>query len=141
MKRIKGLAVIIVLALLALTLTACGKSQFGATETSEKRIVLTAEKADKDAFLTTGSLEVEDGEEIVVTPNLTDGSVKVELIAAPEEQSVDEIPEMDGVAAFIAEVSGTEGTSDTVSAGSYLLRATCVEKATGTVQVEVKPAA
>lgn len=141
MKKNNTLAVILVLALLTLTLTACGTSEFGVTENTEKRMTITAEKADKDAFFMTGSLEVADGEQIVITSHLTKGSVRVEIIGASEEQSIDELPEMDGEAIITANVSTTEGASGTVPAGSYMLKATCLETATGTVQIEVKPAA
>ena len=64
MKRIKTFAGIIALLLAALLLTACGKSEFGMSENTEKRMTITAENADKEDFFAVGSLEVEDGEQI-----------------------------------------------------------------------------
>ena len=140
MKKINYFAVMIIVLLSALVLTACGKSEFGVTENTGKRMTITAENADKDAFFMAGSLEVADGEQITIAANLEKGSIKVEIVAAPEEQSMDHFPEMDNDAVITADLSRTDGASGTVPAGSYLLRAACLEKATGTVQIEVKPA-
>ena len=129
-----------VLILLTILLTSCGKSEFGVTANTAKQMTITAEKADKNASFMVGTLEVTDGEQIVITSNLTKGSVKVEIIGAPAEQSIDKLPEMDGEAVFTADIKGTDSASGTVPAGMYLLRATCLEKATGTAQIEVKPA-
>ena len=140
MKRRNIFAVITLLVVLVLMLTACGKSEFGLSENTEKLMTITAEKADKDAFFLVGSLEVADGEQIEITSDLSKGTIRVEIIGAPAEQSIDEIPEMDGDATITADLSGTDGTSGTVPAGSYMLKATCLEKATGTIRIEVKPA-
>lgn len=140
MKRIKTLTGIIALLLAALLLTACGKSKFGMAENTAKRMTIAADNADKKDFFMVGSLEVEDGEQIVVTSNLKKGSIRVELVGTPAEQSIDQLPEMNGEATLTAELTGTDGVSGTVPAGSYLLRATCLEKASGTVEIEVQPA-
>lgn len=132
---------IILIALLALmmTLPACGKSEFGLSENTGKQMTIKAVNADKDTFFMSGSLEVADGEQIVITANLTKGSVRVEIVGAPEDQSMDELPQMDGEAVMTANLVRTEGASGTVPAGSYFLKATCLEKASGTILVEAKP--
>ena len=140
MKRIKAFTVVAILVLLAVSFTGCGKTVFSVTDDTEKQMTITAQKADKDAFLMGGTLEVADGEQIVITSGLEKGSVRVEIIAAPEDQSIDIFPEMDGDAVITADVSGADTASGTAPAGSYLVRATCLEKAAGTVQIEVKPA-
>ncbi len=101
-------------------------------------MTITAENATKDAFFLVGSLEVDDGEQIVITANLEKGQVRVEIIEAPEDQSIDTLPDMNVEPTITANVSNTEETSGTVPPGIYLLKATCLEKATGTVQVAVK---
>ena len=58
MKRSRYLAVLMALIVSSLMLTACGKSEFSLTENTGKRMVITAERADKDAFFAAGSLEV-----------------------------------------------------------------------------------
>lgn len=142
LKKIKRISLFTAVAVLALLLlTACGKSEFGLTESTEKRMTITAEHAAKDAFFMAGSLEVADGEQVVITSGLTKGTVRVELVRQPDEQSIEELPDTDGEAAVTFEVSGTDTVSETVPAGSYMVRATCLKKAGGTVQIEVIPAA
>ena len=138
MKRIISFALIAVLAVL--TLTACGKSEFTVTENYEKYMRITAKKANKDDYFMVGSLEVDEGEQIKITSDLTKGSIRVELVKAPEDQSIEEYPDMDNEATITANLHATDGAAGTVSAGTYLLRATCLEKATGTVYIEVTPA-
>ena len=122
------------------TLAACGRSEFGSSENTGKLMTITAENAAKDAFFMTGSLEVAEGEQIVITSDLSKGSIRAEIVEVAEEQSIDKLPELDGEAVFTADLRGTEGASDTVPAGRYMVKATCLEKATGTVRIEVKPA-
>ncbi len=139
MKRMTSFTMIIALVLSMLVLTACGKSEFGLSENTEKKMTITAENADKDALFMVGSLEVADGEQIAITSNLTKGSVRVEIIGTPEEQSIDQIPDMNAEATLTADLKSTDSVSGTVEAGTYMLKATCLEKATGTVLVEVTP--
>ena len=138
MKKTKIIAVIIAAALLAASFTACGKSEFGVTEITEKKMTITADNADKDAFFTSGSLEAEEGDTIEISASLDKGSIKVEIIASPDE-SIDELPVLDGTAVIKETVSNDDTVSGSVPAGSYSVNVTCVEKATGTVQIEVKP--
>ena len=126
---------------LTLALTGCGGSSFGVTENSEKRMVITAQRAAKDAFFLGGSLDVEEGERVAIRAALTKGEIEVEIVPAPAEQSIDELPDFDGEAVLTAKLKSGEGAAGTVSAGSYLLRATCLERASGTVVIEVEPAA
>ena len=138
-KRISLFAAAVVLALLSMT--ACGKTEFGLTENTGKKMTVTAVRTGRDAFFLAGTLEVSDGEEIVITSGLKKGTIRVELVREADKQSIGELPDIvDGEAAFKAEVSGTDTASGTVPAGSYMLRATGIKKATGTVQIEVKPA-
>lgn len=139
MKRMTSFTMIIALVLSMLVLTACGKSEFGLSENTERKMTITAENADKDALFMVGSLEVADGEQIAITSNLTKGSVRVEIIGTPEEQSIDQIPDMNAEATLTADLKSTDSVSGTVEAGTYMLKATCLKKATGTVLVEVSP--
>ena len=91
----KSIVLIMILALM-LTLTACGKSEFGLSENDGKQcgksefglsendgkhMTITARNADRDAFFMVGSLDVADGEQIEIAANLTKGSVRVEIVA------------------------------------------------------------
>lgn len=139
MKRMTSFTMIIALVLSMLVLTACGKSEFGVSENTEKKMTITAENADKDAFFMVGSLEVADGEQIAITSSLTKGSIRVEIVGSPKEQNIDQIPDMNAEATLTADLKSTDSVSGTVEAGTYMLKATCLEKATGTVLVEVTP--
>ena len=65
----------------------------------------------------------------------------VEIVGTPAEQSIDELPDTNAEAVLTAKLHDNEGASGTLPAGSYLLRATCLARATGTVVIEVEPAA
>lgn len=123
-----------------LMLTACGKSQFGLTENTEKRMVITAERAAKDDFFLVGSLKVDEGEQITISSDLKKGSVRVEIFRWGEEQDADTLPETGGEATLTANLHAADGASGTVEPGNYSLKAVCLEKATGTVTIEVVPA-
>ena len=140
MKQIRNIALSIVLAVSALLFAGCGKSQFGLTENTEKRMVLTAQNADKDDFFMVGTLVVDEGEQIVIASDLSKGSIRVEVIESPASQSAEDMPEFSGNTIITADLNTTEGASGTVPAGDYMLKATCLEKASGTVTIEVKPA-
>ena len=138
-KRKKRIIIVIVLALLTMTIAACGKSEFKVDGNTEKQMTITARNAEKDAFFMVGSLEADDGEQIVITSGLDKGSIKVEIVKQTETESAERLPDLDGEAVITGNVVRTDVVSGTIPAGSYLLRATCLEKATGTVQIEVKP--
>lgn len=126
--------------LFLLMLTACGKSQFGLTGNTEKRMVITAERAAKDDFFLVGSLKVDEGEQITISSDLEKGSVRVEIFRWGEEQDADTLPETGGEATLTANLHAADGASGTVEPGNYSLKAVCLEKATGTVTIEVVPA-
>lgn len=125
---------------LALALTACGKSVFTLTENTEKRMTITAENARKDAFFAVGTLKVDDGEQIEIASDLSKGEVRVEILAAPEGQSAEKVPDANGAPILTAVLHGTDGAAGTVPAGGYLVKATCLKPADGTITIEVKKA-
>ena len=131
---------LIIFVLLVLALTACMKSEFGMAENTPKRMTITAQNAGKNAFFMLGSLEVAEGEQVDITSNLTKGTIEVVLIRTPEEQSIDELPDYDNAESYKYEFSSKDSASDLVPAGTYMLKATCLKKASGTLQIEVKPA-
>ena len=140
----KTVSVLVILTLLILTCTACGKSEFGMTNSTEKHITIQAINAQKNATFMGGTLEVDEGERIEITSELKGGSVSIELFNESAEQSADAFPEIDGEAAFTAilgdisdEEIKTETLTGQVPAGTYIMKATCLEKATGTIQIDV----
>ena len=140
MRKYKTFLTIIAFLIPVLLLSACGKSEFGLTESTEKHMLITAKNAGRDGSFTTGSLVVDEGEKVVITSNLTKGKIRVELIVSEEEQSIEKLPDMDGEPVMTGDFSGTEEISETIPAGNYMLKGTCIERATGTITIEVKPA-
>ena len=140
MKKTVSLAVFVTLILSMLMVTACGKSEFSSTVCTPESVSIIAENAEKDAFFMVGTLEVGEKQQIVISGELTEGCVRVEIFKAAEEQSADKLPEIDGEAILTANIKATDSAIGTMPAGHYLVKATCLEKATGTVHVDVKPA-
>lgn len=136
MKRKMYLAIAVILAIGMFAMTSCSGS-FGVSDNNETSMTIVAEKAAKDLFFVSGTLEVDEGDQIVITPSLEKGSVDIELIAVPEEQSIDELPDTNGPADFETVVSGTDVVTAGVGKGSYMVRATVKERASGTIDLEV----
>ena len=136
MKR-TALILAALLMLSAVFMASCEKSEFSMTENEPKHMLITAKKAAKDSFFMVGSLEVDEGETIEIASGLESGSIKVEIIGAAEDQSIEDVPETDGEPVMTAECSAGSKQSGTFEKGSYMVRATCTEKATGTVEINV----
>ena len=137
MRKIHTLTAAAILTLSSLMLVSCGKSEFNVISDTDKRIVISAENAAEDDAVSTGALVVDDGEEVVITSDLTKGTIRVEIVEAPGDGS-DDLPETGGEAIMTANVQKTDSATAEFAAGSYLVKATCLEEATGTVVVEAK---
>ena len=135
MKR-KSIAIVLILALAMLAFTACTTSEFSLEGTEEKKMTVSAKNAEKDSVAAVGGLVVGEGEMVVVTAALTEGSIRVEVLEA-EETDEEEAPDLSGEAIFTANLESTDSSSAEMNAGEYMVRATCLEKATGTVTIEV----
>ncbi len=140
MKRKNRFALITVLAILMLALSACGKSSFGVTENNEKRMLISAQNAEKDSYFMSGSLTVEEGEKITASADLSKGRIRVEIFLESEEQSMDQMPQLEEEPTLTANFQKTDSMDGTVDAGTYMVKATCLEKASGTVTIEVQAA-
>ena len=138
MKR-RSIAIVLVLALAMLAFTACTTSEFSLEGSEEKKMTVSAKNAEKDSVAAVGGLVVGEGEMVVVTANLTEGSIRVEVLEA-EETDEEEAPDLSGEVIFTANLESTDSSSAEMNAGEYMVRATCLEKATGTVTIEVVPA-
>ena len=139
MRKVPVMVFISIMIISVFAMTSCSKPIFNLTDNTEKAMTIEAKNAAVDDFFMVGSLTVSEGEEISVTSDLEKGSVKLEFIAEQEEQSIDELPNLDGEPAFTAPVSGDDKVSCAVGKGDYMLRATVTEKATGTIQIDVIP--
>lgn len=131
MRKLRSAVSAALLAVSVLALTACGKAEFGLSDNTGKEMTVTAKNADKDLFFAAGSLEVEEGETAVMTSHLEQGEVKVELF-----DSSGEMPDIskEAIMMFIAE--GETELKGTLPEGSYMIRATVLKKASGTVTVK-----
>ena len=134
MKKLIYIALIAMMSMVLLT--ACGSTLSGEWE-SGKSMTITAEKASVDDFFSTGSLEVRDGEQLVIKPNLEEGEIELGFVLVPEEQSIDEVPDVDADPTVTELVSGTEEKAVELPNGDYQVKVTVTKKATGTVQLEV----
>ena len=132
---------LVLLLVLMMSLAACGRVTLSAeSEEDGKKVLITADRADKgDSFAIT-AIEVAEGEMVEVKADLKKGSIRVELIRMPDEQSIEVLPDLNGEPTLTANLVRTDGTSATLPVGTYLLKANCLERATGTVLIEVKPA-
>jgi hypothetical protein len=138
-KRYVLIAVIMTLAMLATC--SCAKDTLVMNSASEKNLTVEANKAAKGDFAMTGSLEVAEGEQVVMTQHMEKGAILIELYGAPAEQSADEIPDVEGGEPVMTLNADGEGSmSGTLPAGSYMIKVTVTEKATGTVQIDVTAA-
>jgi len=127
------------LALLMLLLAGCGKPVFGLVHNAETSLTVEAKNAQKDAFFTAGTLVVADGDLVTIAGELKKGEIRIELILAPEAQTIEEVPALDDVVVR-ADIHLTDSQSQTMAAGTYFVRVTCLESATGTVRIEAHPA-
>ena len=133
--------IVAVLAIAMLAMSACNRTTLTMDSTSEKSMTVEATKAAKGDFALTGSLEVADGEQVVMTQEMEKGEILVELYGTPAEQSAEEIPDIEsGEPVMQLHADGSGSMSGTLPAGSYMVKATVIEKATGTVQIDVTAA-
>ena len=121
-------------------MTSCGKSEFSGESVDEKHMTINAVKADTGDFFVTGSLEVEEGEQIAIDTKLESGEITLEFISAEGMGNPDEVPDVEGEATYTAYLSGTNQQSVSFGAGSFMIKPTVTDKATGTIDITVEPA-
>ena len=126
---------------LALLLSACGTYEMTMSENTEKYMKVSVKNAGKGDYFMVGTLEVDEGEEILIRSGLEKGELQIEIIGTDEEQSIDEIPDFDSAAVLTAKLREGDAISGTVEPGSYMVKVTCNEKASGTAEIEVQPGA
>ena len=140
MKRFISIVALIVLTVSMIAMTSCGKSEFGGESVDDKHMTINAAKADTGDFFVTGSLEVEEGEQIAIDTKLESGEITVEFISAEGIDNPDEVPDLEGEAIYTAYLSGTNQQAVSFGAGSFMIKPTVTEKATGTIDITVEPA-
>ena len=140
MKRFLSIIAITVLTVSMFVMVSCGKHEFSGNMDDEKNMTITAVNADTGDYFATGTLVVEDGEQVSIDTALEKGEITVEFIASEGEESIDELPELDGEATYTAYLSGTNSQAVSFGAGSFMIKPTVTDKATGTVTITVQPA-
>ena len=140
MKRIISIVLVAVLTVSMLAMTSCGKKEFSGSVEDDKNMTITAVKADAGDYFATGSLVVEEGEQVTIDTDLESGAITVEFLGSSEEQSAEELPELDGEPIYTAFLEGTNTQSVSFGAGTFMIKPTVTEKATGTVKITVQPA-
>lgn len=141
MKKYLALLTAIILSMAMICLASCGKSELSITGNTEKTMTVVAENSGAGDFVMVGTLEVAEGEQIVLEPALDSGVVELGFVSAEGMDDIDEVPDMEGDAAkaqYTAEVSGTEPQTVEADEGPYLVKVTVNEKATGTIEIKVK---
>ena len=118
-------------------MTSCGKEEFGVTDNSEKSMTINAQNAGKDLFFLSGSLELEEGQKIEITSALEKGTVELGFVSSEGMDNIDELPDTEAEPMITAIVTGEEVQTYGMTPGSYLVKATVLEKATGTITINV----
>ncbi len=131
----------VVLALLTVLAAGCSSesASMSVDLSDEKTALIEMENATDDHQLVSGTLAVEEGEEVVIEAELSDGSdVLIEYYAGEEEQDIDEVPEL-SESAYETEHKGSGTMTITVDPGYYYLRVTPQSKSTGKITMTVRP--
>ena len=137
MKKLLSIMAVMVLTASMLTMVSCGKSELSGEIIDDKSMAVTASKADTGDYFVTGSLEIEEGEQLSIEPNLESGEMTIEFISAEGMDNPDELPELDGEAQYTAFISGTNAQKVSMPSGSYMIKVTVTDKATGSVAINV----
>lgn len=137
MKKLLSIMAVMVLTASMLTMVSCGKSELSGEIIDDKSMAVTASKADTGDYFVTGSLEIEEGEQLSIEPNLESGEMTIEFISAEGMDNPDELPELDGEAQYTAFISGTNAQKVSMPSGSYMIKVTVTDKATGSVTINV----
>ena len=138
----KFITAIAILMTLAACMTGCrgGKPSMSMEIIDEKSAQIVLNNADPDDFMLSGTIEIENGESLEITPEIRDGSeVSIELIAASENQSPDKAPEI-GEADFDVIINSNDTISSVVDPGSYMLKVTALSRSDGTISLGVQSA-
>ena len=137
MKKLLSIMAVMVLTASMLTMVSCGKTELSGEMVDDKSMTVTASKADSGDYFVTGSMEFEEGEQLSIEPNLESGEMTIEFISAEGMDDPEELPELDGNAQYTAFISGSNAQKVSMPSGSYMVKVTVTDKATGTVTINV----
>ena len=137
MKKVLSVFAVIVLAASMFAMVSCGKSELRGEVIDDKSMTVTASRADTGDYFVTGSLVFEEGEQLSIEPNLESGEMTIEFINGEGMDDPEEIPDVSGDAQYTAFISGTNAQTVSMPAGTYMIKVTVTDKATGTVAINV----
>lgn len=140
MKKITYIMIAAMLVMSMIAMTACSGGSLTADASDEKTMIITADKATEEHQVTVGTLKIDEGEQVTASADLEEGTLKIELFEEAEDQSIDELPDLDGDPVFMGVLGSNDSVSGGLAAGEYMARITPVEKATGSVQITAGPA-
>ena len=135
MKRLVPFLAAVLLAVCVPLLSACGKSEIGTTDITDKSVTIEAVSAAKGSALLTGPVTVEEGEALLIDSELEKGGLKIAFLPAEEYSDKEKLPDMNSEPLLEAEVSGSGQQQLTIGTGSYMVRVSVTKKATGRVDV------
>ncbi len=140
MKKFISILAAAALVMSIFVMTGCTSEEnlFGCSDISEKEMTVEAYNSGEDGAFLTGSLVVDEGEQLTIESDLEEGTVQLDFIVDEGEASADEVPDIDEVEPAVTvtvKESGTQTTS--IKPGSYSIKGTSVESATGTITVKV----
>ena len=137
MKKPVSVFAVIVLVVSMLAMVSCGKAELSGETIDDTSMTITASKSDAGDYFVTGSLVFEEGEQLSIEPNLESGEMTIEFISSEGMDSPDELPDMYAESQYTAFISGTNSQKVSMPAGTYMVKVTVTEKATGSVAINV----
>lgn len=145
MKMKQSIMTVILILILAVMLSGCKKPNFGINVNADNTALIEAVRASKGSFGGAGSLEVGEGQKILVESKLN-GKSEISISFTAEEApmkadaGLTELTEaMNGEnAALKITVKGSGSTEYDLEPGVYFLAANVIEKASGTVLISVR---
>ena len=120
---------------MAFIMTSCSKPELAGNIKDDKNMLIKANKSAAGDNIMSGAIEIAEGESIKIVPDLKEGSIKLEFIKTEGEDNIEEVPDNDGEATLTANLTGTEVQEYGNMPGAYMVKATVLEKATGTIEV------
>ena len=145
MKMKRMILPVILILICTVMLSGCKKPNFGISVNADNTVSIEAVRASKGSFGGAGSLEVGEGQKIVVESKL-DGKSEVSVsftgddVSMKADAEITELTEaMKGENASLEiTVKGSGTTEYDLEAGVYFLAAKVIEKANGTVLISVR---
>jgi hypothetical protein len=134
MRKQIALTLITILSVLLLASCETSKSEFTSNALNDTQVTFSAETADEEASLTAGPLVLEEAGSIAASADLTEGSIRVEIFKAAEGEDA----ETEGEAIMTGDLINGESATGTFEPGRYVVKATILKKATGSVTVKIE---